>query len=92
MQTLPESVLLSIQQEIVTNASAMAVFWAEIIARQRMTSQQRILFALDVVAMMYQCPRLFLEGTVVKGLLNTLFPSLLLQNTGVYQEIEVSSE
>ena len=92
LQALPESVILSIQQELMANISSMAVFWAEMKTRQKMTSHQRILFVLDVVALIYRCPRLFLEGSMMKGLLIILLPSLLLQNAGVYQEIEVSGE
>ena len=67
----------------------MAIFWAEMQQKQRATSNQRTLFLLDVMVMIYRCPQLFLKPSILRGVLDALIPSLLLQNSSLYQEIEV---
>lgn len=70
-------------------SQSLASVWAEGITQMRLTSLQRVEFLLDVVALIARNPGIFLDVRILREFVDALMPALLVQKSGLFQDIEV---
>ena len=83
---------LSLQDQfksLLLQSHSLPSVWAEGITQIRLTPLQRVQFLLDVIALITRNPGVFLDVRILRELVDALMPALLVQKSGLFQDIEV---
>ena len=76
-------------KNLLLQSHSLPSVWAEGITQIRLTPLQRIQFLLDVIALIIRNPGVFLDVRILRELVDALMPALLVQKSGLFQDIEV---
>ena len=76
-------------KSLLLQSHSLPSVWAEGITQIRLTPLQRIQFLLDVIALITRNPDVFLDVQILREIVDALMPALLVQKSGLFQDIEV---